>query len=81
MLKKYLSKSVVLLMMAIMLTSNVHFPYPNTASAETTDDTIRIYYEREDQNYDTWGLWLWGGCCNTFRSSGWLANRCYSFFK
>lgn len=59
-MKKYLSKSVILLMMAIMLTSNVHFPYPNTASAETTDDTIRIYYEREDQNYDTWGLWLWG---------------------
>jgi glycosidase len=23
------------------------------------DNTIRIHYERTDQNYDNWGLWLW----------------------
>lgn len=59
-LKKCLSKSVVLMMMAIMLFSILSFSYHNTASAETTDSTIRIHYEREDQNYDKWGLWLWG---------------------
>lgn|GEM_PF-16730 len=24
------------------------------------DNTIRIHLERADQNYDDWGLWLWG---------------------
>ncbi|WP_051475593.1 alpha-amylase family glycosyl hydrolase [Metabacillus halosaccharovorans] len=69
-MKKYLSKSVVLMMMAIMITSNVHFPYLNTASAETTNQTIRIYYERDDQDYDSWGLWLWGDVATPSEQSG-----------
>lgn len=28
-------------------------------SSTIPDNTIRIHYERNDQNYDNWGLWLW----------------------
>lgn len=28
-------------------------------SSTIPDNTIRIHYERTDQNYDDWGLWLW----------------------
>ena len=23
-------------------------------------DTVRIHYQRQDQNYDPYGLWIWG---------------------
>ncbi|GAB6928307.1 hypothetical protein JCM10914A_22900 [Paenibacillus sp. JCM 10914] len=28
--------------------------------AKLPADTIRIYYERQDQQYDSYGLWIWG---------------------
>ncbi|MCR8658623.1 pullulanase-associated domain-containing protein [Paenibacillus endoradicis] len=29
------------------------------------ENTIRVHYERADQNYDDWGLWLWGDVVTT----------------
>ncbi|QPC47608.1 pullulanase [Mangrovibacillus cuniculi] len=36
---------------------------------ELPKDTIRIHYEREDGNYDSWGLWNWSDVANP--SDGW----------
>ncbi len=33
------------------------------------EDTVRIHYTRDDQNYDSYGLWLWGDVA--FPSDGW----------
>ncbi|WP_106769246.1 pullulanase [Paenibacillus faecalis] len=32
----------------------------NFEPAELPADTVRIHYQRQDQNYDAYGLWLWG---------------------
>ena len=27
--------------------------------AELPEDTVRVHYERADETYDNWGIWLW----------------------
>lgn len=69
-MKRYLNIVLALMILIVMVMFNGKFAISSYAAAEnltkkqadsTTipDNTIRIHYERTDQNYDNWGLWLW----------------------
>ncbi|WP_254434229.1 pullulanase [Halobacillus sp. Marseille-Q1614] len=43
---------------AVLGLSLVPFFSADSTSAEASEDTVRIHYDREDDNYEDWGLWL-----------------------
>lgn len=41
-----------------------------SAPYEQVDNSIRIYYERADLNYDDWGLWMWDDVATPSEATG-----------
>lgn len=53
-------KRIVMLLMIMSLIGSLTVSAKDAQPAEMSENTIRIYYERADQSFDEWGLWLWG---------------------
>lgn len=82
-MRKFITITSAIIMLIVMVMYNGEFPVINHVEAEKlsnkqadasilTDNTIRIHYERTDQNYDNWGLWLWNDVENPSEQvAGW----------
>ncbi|MGM0876232.1 MAG: pullulanase [Bacillota bacterium] len=69
-MKKYFYNPVIIMMVFVIVFTTGGFPFTNSItnaqmaenkveSSEIPEDSIRIHYQREDNNFEALGLWVW----------------------